>query len=60
MSLLPKSSLITQLIIDFRTFIVKHKENQRVLPMEVLIADDGSREETTILIQNFKQIFQFL
>ncbi|MAN59391.1 MAG: glycosyl transferase [Flavobacteriaceae bacterium] len=35
--------------------VLKSAENQSVLPDEILLADDGSREETTRLIETFKK-----
>jgi glycosyltransferase involved in cell wall biosynthesis len=59
MAVLPKSSLVTPTYNwpEALELLLLSIKNQRVLPDEVLIADDGSREETTILIQKFQVDF---
>lgn len=59
MSLLPKSSLITPTYNwpEALELLLLSIKNQSVLPNEVIIADDGSKEETTQLIQKFQADF---
>ncbi|WP_339838569.1 glycosyltransferase family 2 protein [uncultured Flavobacterium sp.] len=59
MSLLPKSSLITPTYNwpEALELLLLSIKNQSVLPDEVLIADDGSKEETTQLIKKFQADF---
>ncbi len=59
MSLLPKSSLVTPTYNwpEALELLLLSIKNQSVLPNEVIIADDGSKEETTELIKKFQANF---
>ncbi|HBK82937.1 MAG TPA: glycosyl transferase [Flavobacterium sp.] len=59
MSFLPKSSLVTPTYnwSEALELLLLSIKNQSILPNEVIIADDGSKEETTELIKKFQQDF---
>ena len=59
MKIRPKSSLITPTYNwpEALELLLLSIMNQTVLPNEVLVADDGSKEDTQQLIERFQKIF---
>ena len=59
MKKLPSSSLVTPTYNwpEALELLLLSILNQTILPNEVIIADDGSREETKLLIEKFQRIF---
>ncbi|MBL7886216.1 MAG: glycosyltransferase family 2 protein [Flavobacterium sp.] len=59
MSSFPSSSLVTPTYNwpQALELLLESVLNQSILPNEVLIADDGSREETKVLIEKYQKLF---